>query len=116
MPLEYASIVPSGDHAGPSSCAVLFVIMVAFVPSAFMTQISASLPGLTPKTSRLDWNAIRVPSGDQAGAESKAPGKSNSVVTGPPVTACVSIARSVSPVGDLTLANRKRVPSGEMLG
>ena len=62
--------MPSGDHAGPSSCASLCVIMVAFVPSASMTQISMSLPGLRPSTFTFDSNAILVPSGDQAGAES----------------------------------------------
>ena len=58
-----AIFVPSGDHAGPTSVAALFVTFAGLVPSAFMTKISG-LPV------RSDTNAILVPSGDQAGCSS----------------------------------------------
>ena len=48
-------------------------------PSASMTQISSSPSGLTVPNLALDSNAICVPSGDHAGAESNAPGTSNRV-------------------------------------
>jgi len=50
------------------------------------------------------WKAIRVPSGDQAGAESNAPGTSNSVFRSVPWTLMTWIARSVSPLGDTVAA------------
>ena len=76
--------MPSGDHAGPSSCSALCVSWTASEPSASMTQISRSRSGLAPATSASDSNAIRAPSGDQAGAESYAPATSKSVRGSPP--------------------------------
>src|SRR6266436_3196403 len=54
-------LVPSGDHAGFASTAVLFVSCVTPLPSAFMTQISSSNP-----PSRWQSNAIRLPACDHA--------------------------------------------------
>jgi hypothetical protein len=64
----------------------------------------------------LDSNPIRVPSGDHAGPESNAPGTSNTVVRVLPSALNVSIARSVSPVGDFVVANSRVLMSGEMVG
>src|SRR5215210_8091957 len=89
----------SGDHAGPSSRTSLCVICTGLVPSASMTQISMSRSGLPPPTSASLSKAIRPPSRDHAGAESKAPGTSNSVVSPLPSAAVAWIARSLSPIG-----------------
>ena len=59
---------PSGDQAGPSSSPGLAVSCRWSVPSAAIVQIS--LPGSSPFGPRS--KAIREPSGDQDGAESKA--------------------------------------------
>ena len=60
--------------------------------------------------------AIFVPSGDQAGAESNDPTTSNSVVSPVPSTFSVWIARSVSPVGEVVVANSTLLMSGDRLG
>ena len=72
--------------------------------------------GLPVPILALDSNAICVPSGDQAGAESNAPGTSNRIRRSLPSAAIDSTARSVSPRGDFTDANRKRLASGEIDG
>src|SRR5919198_1717723 len=115
-PLEYASRVPSGDQAGPSSHSVLRVSWVGLEPSAFMIQISLSPPGLPPFRLASLSNAILLPSGDQAGAESNDPTTSNSVVRPVPSTFSVWIARSVSPVGEVVVANSTLLMSGDRLG
>jgi hypothetical protein len=58
---------PLGDHAGPSSSPAVVVSWRWSVPSAAIDH--TSLPGLSPAGPRS--KAIRPPSGDQAGDESK---------------------------------------------
>ena len=81
-----------------------------------MTQISRSPSGLAPSRLALLSKAILVPSGDQAGAESKAPTTSNSVVRPVPSALSVWIARSVSPVGEVVVAKSTLLMSGDRLG
>jgi len=57
--------------------------------------------------------ALCVPSGDHAGAESKEPSSSNSVRRPVPSALIDWIARSVSPIGDVVVANEILVMSGE---
>jgi len=71
---------------------------------------------LAPATSALLSNAMCAPSGDQAGAESNAPATSKTVVRPAPSASITWIARSVSSIADIVVANRILVMSGDQLG
>src|SRR5262245_32026912 len=102
-------VAPSGDHAGSRSApAVLLVRLVGVpVPSALATKTSKS-------SVRSDVNAMRVPSGDQAGSPSLA--GETVKLTGAVSPSVVTIQTSVVWVASSRRSKAIFVPSGDQAG
>ena len=108
--------MPSGDHAGPSSCAVVVR------DHHRVAAVGVHDPDLHV-VRRVDVEHVEVglerdplPVGRPRRRGVEGAREVEQRLDGAAADGLVSIARSVSPVGDLTLANRKVLESGETLG
>src|SRR6266699_351050 len=98
---------PSGVQLGSSQGGLVGLISWGLVPSAFMTQTP------NPVGSRLEWNAILVPSGDQAGAR-LTDGLFVRFTTFPPSVSMTKM--SICPPPLRSDANAIRSPAGDHAG